>query len=263
LREPLTHFVIAGGVLFAVAGRSESAADNEIVVTPELVEALASQRSDLLGRPLTAEERGRVVDEYVDAEVLVREAYRLGLDRTDTRVRQQLINNMRFIMTRDPPPPTEDDLRRFLADNEERYRPREVRTIEHVYLAPDSDTRPSEALTALTRGSDWTALGEAFWLGKRLEGYTRPRLSQALGQAFAEAAFAAETDLWIGPIVSPFGSHILRVASVEALKRPSFDQLRARLMTDWYEVERLEDQERQVSELRARYRIQLPADGRP
>ena len=57
----------------------------------------------------------------IDDEVLLREAYRRGLDR-DAVVRQHLVQKMRYILGEDEATPTEAELRAYLAANRERYR---------------------------------------------------------------------------------------------------------------------------------------------
>src|SRR3990172_6079699 len=86
LRESLLQFAAAGGLLFLAHALWAPSESNRIVVTKELAEALAREREELLLRPLTNEERERVVFAFIDEEVLLREAYRQELHRGDPPV---------------------------------------------------------------------------------------------------------------------------------------------------------------------------------
>src|SRR3972149_10167203 len=95
LREPLLQFAAAGGLLFLAHALWAPSDSNRIVVTKELAEALATEREELLLRPLTNEERERVVSAFIDEEVLLREAYRQGVGRGDPRIRRGAVRKGR------------------------------------------------------------------------------------------------------------------------------------------------------------------------
>src|SRR5262245_27270588 len=86
LTEPLVHFVIGSGILFFA---SHHFGKPEIVVTPEVVNGLRQDFESRAGRPATAAELDKLVNDYIDDEVLYREALRRGLEQ-DSRVRTLL-----------------------------------------------------------------------------------------------------------------------------------------------------------------------------
>ena len=100
LREPLLHFVLLGGLLFAGYGlaRREPRSDPErIVVSPGQIEHMVASFVRMRQRPPTPEEVKGLVDQYVREEVLSREAMKLGLDRNDVIIRRRLQQKMEFI----------------------------------------------------------------------------------------------------------------------------------------------------------------------
>jgi hypothetical protein len=79
VREPLVHFLVAGGILFALlSGGAEEAADpapaNRIEVTDQTVAGLAQRIIATWRRQPTQDELARLVDEYVREEICVRDA---------------------------------------------------------------------------------------------------------------------------------------------------------------------------------------------
>ena len=122
-REPLVHFLALAALLF-VAYQLLTPSDREpIVIEQASMDELARRQEELLARPPSDEERRALVELAIDDEVLLREAYRRGLDR-DAVVRQHLVQKMRFILGEDEVTPTETELRTYLAANRERYRDR-------------------------------------------------------------------------------------------------------------------------------------------
>jgi hypothetical protein len=120
-REPLLHFVVGGGLIFLAYWLWAAPEPDAIVVSPETARALVQERSRLIGRPLTAAERAGVVAEYVDEELLVREAYKQGVDRSDAPIRERLADKMRALLGGEPPAPTREQLESYLKANRARF----------------------------------------------------------------------------------------------------------------------------------------------
>jgi hypothetical protein len=120
-REPLVHFVLGGGLIFLAYWLCALPEPDAIVVSPQMARSLVQQRSRLLGRPLTAVERAGVVGEYVDEELLVREACKQGIDRADPPIRERLADKMRFLLGGEPLPPSRVQLEAYLKANRARF----------------------------------------------------------------------------------------------------------------------------------------------
>ena len=93
LREPLVHFLLIGAALFAIfsfAGRWTSDAENHIEISSAQIKQLIEGfRIDYKREP-TADDVQKLIADYVREEVLCREAWKRGLDRNDTVIRQRL-----------------------------------------------------------------------------------------------------------------------------------------------------------------------------
>jgi hypothetical protein len=120
-REPLVHFALGGGLIFLAYSLCASPTPETIVVTPEISRAVIQQHAELLGRPLSAAERQAALADYVDEEVLVREAYRRGVDRSDAALRERLADKMRFLLAGEPPSPTRQQLEEFFQTDPQRF----------------------------------------------------------------------------------------------------------------------------------------------
>jgi parvulin-like peptidyl-prolyl cis-trans isomerase-like protein len=103
LRNPILHFVILGGLLFAVrqgwqtldgAGASGRA---PIVISAEQVRRLQADFVRQMGVPPTGEQLRALIQQVVDDELLYREARQLRLDFQDRSIRMRLVQKMRAV----------------------------------------------------------------------------------------------------------------------------------------------------------------------
>ena len=106
LRKPLLHFLVLGGVLFALQTGFNDAVEARAVEVlrtevDERIEAFALQ----LGRAASAEEARALADQAVEDAVWLDQAFTVGLPEIDAVVHQRLVQNMRFL----DPQSTESD----------------------------------------------------------------------------------------------------------------------------------------------------------
>jgi hypothetical protein len=228
-RQPLLHFALLGGLLFAAKLATTGVIDH--------------------GRLATASAE----------DVLLHEALRLGLDRTDPVVRSRLVENMRFagggeraqdddalfaealalgMAHRDVVARrrlvqaleerlaagarvSEADVAAYVAVHPERYAsPRRV-TFEQVFLSADRHPGDLEAF-ARAVGAQLAAqpaaarqLGEPFLLGRQFVAQSEGDLARGFGEAFARAVMQAPPRQWSGPIRSIYGAHFVRIDAIQ------------------------------------------------
>lgn len=256
-REPLLHFLAIALLLFAVDARLNGDGRELIRVEPETLDFLVRQRSELLMRELTEAERASLLENHIDEEVLVREAYRRGLDQGG-RMRRQLVMRMRSLLADDVPEPTEADLRAFFRANAERYQVPPRVSFRHVFFGPRAVV--PEALSAeLARLADAPDRGELDpILGRFPQERTERDLSGYLGPRAAAAIFAVRDDRWHGPIRSKRGVHFVRVTERLAARDPDFAALAPYLRPEWQISRQQDAMAAKVASFRARYRVVVP-----
>jgi PPIC-type PPIASE domain len=254
LGEPLLHFAAAGALLFLARALWAPGGEDRIVVTQETQAALMAAREELLLRPLTAEEREKVVSDYVDEEVLLREAYRERLDRDDPRIRRWLIDKVEFLIDEEAREPTSEELDALFRERPDAYRTPRAVSFDHVFYASG---QAEPILPRLRAGADFAALGDEFWLGKSLKRFSELELSTTFGPDFTARALALPIGEWTGPIPSSRGAHFVRVTARHEPELPSRKDVEWALREDWLLARREEARARKLAELRARYRIEI------
>ena len=272
-REPLLHFVVAGGLLFAfnlafvdretdAVGPAAASPSKRIVLSTSHRTELADQWELRTGRPPSEADIERMVQQWIDREILYREAIAMGLHEDDTAVRNQVISKLTraYQSLATVPEPSEDELRAYFDDHGERYTRPERYDIVHVFAPsrePDAQARVRAHLEAIEAGADPLELGPRFAKGRRFRLRTEANLVSVFGERFAAAVRAAEPESWT-VVESRHGWHAVFVATVHPPTSARFAEVRERVRTDWERAKRQSDVHQQVLRLREAYEVELP-----
>jgi hypothetical protein len=275
IREPLIHFVLLGALLFALDAwlrpSAAAAQGGEIVVGEAQIRNLAQNFRRSWQRPPTQAEIDRLIQDHVREEVLYREALALGLDRDDTIIRRRLRQKMEFVSDEAAAlaTPSEQELADYLAAHPEQFQASPRATFTQVYLDPlrraktlDADVeRLTGALNAGTAGPAAKLGDSLLLLEPRYEDATKPAVSRLFGDKFAETLFAQPVGRWVGPVVSGYGVHLVRVEAMTPGGTAALADVRPLVEREWAAARRKELGEALYAKLRAKYQvtIKLPA----
>jgi hypothetical protein len=273
LGEPLVHFLVLGGVLFAIFGRGGSdagVADRQIVVSEADIDRLAEGFSRTWHRPPAADELEAQIRDYIREEVLYRTALALGLDKDDTIIRRRLRQKMEFLFEDAVPPPQEADLRAYLEAHPEKFRTQPLISFQQIFVSQTRGaTAEADARQILARliGSAAGAANEGDPL-LLSEGFNRTpldRIAALFGDTFAQAVAQSAPGGWVGPLRSGYGLHLVLVTAVEPGKLPPFEQVRSAVEREWFAERRAAVQAAQYQSLLAGYGVivQKPAASPP
>lgn len=269
--EPLVAMIAVAALLFAAdAGlrdeepRSGYGDDRRIEVGAEYVEALGRDYHARLGRPLTADEVRGAIDQSIDDEILLREAYLLGLDRGDPIVRRRLIQKMKWtheaLATVRPASPAE--LERWRQEHPERYTRGPGRRVRQVFLGNHERAAVKTLAALASPETDPSSLGLPLAVGHDLGWRPDSDLVDLFGEPFVDELGAREPGIWLGPIRSRFGWHIVWQADVRAAALRPLGEVRPQLESDLRRARRDAAVRRELARLRDQYDISVkwPAD---
>ncbi len=263
--EPFVHFVALGALIFIAAYAMDMGANGQntpITVTVQDLERLRAQSLQQWGREPAAPELQTLVQDFVREEVLVREARAQGLDQDDQIVRRRLAQKMEFLANQTVEPPTAAELRTYYARHAERYAQPPVVDLEQYLFRTDlrgdgAVTAARAALRNLQTGQP--VLGDASMLPAQALGQDEMQVAREFGAEFAKAAWAAPTGVWIGPVVSPFGLHLVRVNLRKQGVVATLDAVRDRVSADLLNERIAAAREQNFAVLRKKYAVQWPA----
>ena len=249
LREPLLHFLLAGGVLFGAyawlnRGESETSdVDRTIRITEREVTWLSETWARQSRRPPSDVELQGLIADYLREELLSREARGLELDRDDIIVRRRLAQKMSFLLedTADLASPTEEELRALYAADHARFdAPAQVSFVT-VYFSAEKrgDRAPEDARAALVQlsagspSSDPAAIGDGSLLPAEMQDADEQAIAGVFGAEFARTVIQLSPGEWQGPIESPFGLHLVRITARREPQARPFEAVRDSLVEDW------------------------------
>lgn len=245
-RQPLVHFLVLGGLLFALQGTfgQRAPATTASARSPdELLLAAARARGYQRSDPIVRKRLARNMrflhpdDRRSDAQ-LADEALELGLDQGDLVVRRRLVQKMMLQAwdeaDRRGVDPAELDAMLDRGDWPER--PARVR-ISQVFLSRDrrgaalaEDARRLGASLKGVTPAESDRFGDPFLHGTHLPDLTVRELDNLFGPGFGEALAAAPTGAWSGPYASSYGLHWVWVHERTPAQRVSREEARAALL---------------------------------
>ena len=192
---------------------------------------------------------------WVDTEILVREAERLGLDRQDPIIRERLAAKMSRVHAalEQAPEPSDEELGELWEKTRADFvLPARV-TLRQLF-SPDEDS--ARALAARWEaGEDPRILpGEPAPGGPVLRGRTPERLAELFGQDFADAVRSLDGEE-IVVLESSEGWHAVQLQERQEAQELSFEEARDRLVVRWKTEQGRVMAARAAEDLRSRYEV--------
>jgi hypothetical protein len=271
LKEPLVHFLLAGAALFGAYAWITRTPENptankttKLEITAGDVRWLAENWTTQWRRPPTREELRGLITDYLNEQLLAREARALGLEDNDVIIRRRLAQKLTFIIddTIRRAEPTEKELQQYHEANERRFRSNARISFAHIYFSPqrraDARSDAADARQLLLAGGATTStadLGDRLLIGSELRDETEQSVSNTFGPDFARAVFALGIGSWSGPIQSGYGLHLVRVSTMKEAKVPPFSEIRERVAAEWKREQETRAKDRYLAELRKKYDV--------
>src|SRR6266404_6008017 len=189
LREPILHFVVLGGLLFAVdhvlIGRADD--PHTIVVGPDVDGEAKETFAAARGREPNAAELEALHRVWLDNEVLYREGLALQVDKGDPAIRERVIFKALSVIDSNVHLPTSDDktLRAWFDAHRDKY--------DEAALSGDSsEAAVREFVTALNGGTP----GDAKAGLRVFKGRPHGSLVESYGAEFAKSLEQGEPGVW-------------------------------------------------------------------
>lgn len=267
-REPLLHFLAIGAVLWAAStfiGDDDAPRDDEIVVPAERVEQLAVLFEKTRMRPPTRAELDGLIDDWVREELAYREARVMRLDEGDAIVRRRLRQKLEFFFEdlAGQVDPTDDDLRAYLADHADRFRPPAHYDFDHVYFSadrredPEADARALLAELRAGRAGALDTLGDGLMISAEQRDVAAFEVDARFGPRFSSSLDELEIGAWHGPLRSGYGAHLVVVHRRVEGALPTVEEVRDELEREWANVQRERALDGAYEALRGRYDVTI------
>jgi len=272
LREPLVHFLLIGLALFLLYGQvSPGDSDSRrIVVGQSQVDDMVRQYQSTWSRPPTRAEIGGLIDNYVHDEIIYREGLSIGLDKDDAVIKRRIRQKYELIAEEgERSAPTDADLSAYLKAHPQAFLQPAVVSFDQIYFDPavSSPEAVGAAKSALAEGAKPAARGQPSMLPRHVGNSSLDLVARDFGDGFAKQVAAAPVGQWVGPLVSGFGVHLVRVSARTPPRVPPLDQVRAAVAREWESDQRTRSRDEDYRKRRSDYDVivgaKLPPGPKP
>jgi hypothetical protein len=264
LREPLLHFLLIGLALFILYGRvSPGDSDSRrIVVGQSQVDDMIRQYQSNWSRPPTRAEIRGLIDTYVHDEIVYREGLSIGLDKDDGVIKRRIRQKYELIAEEEQrSAPTDADLAAYLKAHPAEFLRPAIVSFDQVYF--DVATTSPEAVgavkAALEKGANPATLGQPSMLPRQVTNVSIDLVARDFGDNFAKRVAAAPVGTWVGPVVSGFGVHLVRLSARTPPALPSLEQIRVAVAREWESDQRSRSSLADYRNVRADYDVVIKA----
>lgn len=266
LKEPLLHFLLAGGAIFLAYTliNADAWTTSRITVTAAKINQMSEIFARTRQRPPSSEELKAMIDDYVKEELYVREALALGLDKDDTVIRRRLRQKMEFLGNAEAEStnPTDDELQSYLAAHPTRFEVEPQVAVEQVFLSAErhADTIEADAGAMLAKlqskpDTDISTLGDPTMLPAALPLSRLSVIGETYGPEVSEAVRDAAVGQWLGPVRSSYGFHLIRVTERKPGRSPALAEVRDAVKAEWIQAKRQEFEDRRLADMLKRFEV--------
>jgi hypothetical protein len=257
-REPLLHFIVLGGLIFALDRLvSSRQSDPRVIVVGADVEKEA--RTIFLkaqGREPSAAELKTLRMRWIDNEVLYREGLALRLEQGDPTLRERVIfKALNVIETNLHVPPIDDaGLREWFEQHRAQYDIPPRFDFEEAVVSGDASAAAAQRFAAALNTGEQLDVQSGLRVFKN-----RPRSNvvDSFGSDFAARLDALQVATW-QVLPSEAGARVIRLEARSAPEPANFDddELRRRVRLDWQDAKAQQLRTAAVRELGKKYTVQ-------
>jgi len=276
LKQPLVHFLILGGLLFAVHQwlnpNTPTKVDAHVITINEaaVVSHIQNQRPTLseaealtYWQGLAAKQQQQVIDVLIRDEVLFREAQALQLERNDAVIKRRLIQKMQYLVSgfNTSAAPSKTAVEGYYRQNLKRYHQSPHATFSHVYITTTNSASLSKLQQQLNTGPvafhQAAAYGERFIYQRNYIDRSAELIRAHFGSDFEQALFALapSSKQWQGPIESQHGWHFVMLSGLTEGGVPPLATIYPQVQQDTAQHLAAQQQNEAISQLQAQYTV--------
>ena len=259
LREPLLHFILLGGAVFAVDHAVNGGADDSrvIVIDASVDKAALTVFEEARGRAPNVDELYALRRVWLDNEVLYREGLALQMDKGDKAIKDRVIFKALSMINAGLKRPSVDDavLRAWFEQNRVKYdEPARYDFQEAVLDGDASEAAATAFAAALNAGTP----GDAKAGLRVFKSRPLPNIVQSYGPEFSQALEASTIGRWRA-LRHGDGWRVMRLEAVAPARPASFEALRGSVLQDWTDTVMADQRSAAVRALAKKYTVKVEA----
>lgn len=258
LRQPLFHFLLIGlgfFVLFKFFGDKNDLDSKTIVVDKQALMNYFQFQSKAFNQEvfeqkmaaMSEDELEQLIKNYIQEEVLYREAVAMGLDKEDFVIKRRMIQKVEFIsqgIAEVGADLSEEEISKYYEENKKNYYQAPYVTFTHVFFGfekwkPEGAKAKADAEINYLNKNNIT-FNQALSRGDRFFYHTNyverewDYVESHFGTEMTKSIFDAipSNTQWIGPLRSEYGYHLVMVTNKVAGRYPELEEVLNRVTYD-------------------------------
>ena len=270
LKEPLFHFLLLGGLIFALYGMVNRSVDddNTILIDDfDMNNIIASWEMQWKRIP-TDEELKNLIQQNIKQEIFYQEALKMKLDHNDEIIKRRLAQKMQFLSNdlASINEPSDEELQKYYDIHFTDYLTPNTFSFYQIVFSPDNRQDPQgDAEQMLTQVKNLTipeveTKGDALPFPLFYENANAEKLNRQLGLDFSTTLVPLETGSWVGPIESGFGYHLIYLTEKTGPQIPELGNVKDDLLRDMEYDNQKKLNDLIFEELKKNYSIEFDLD---
>ena len=255
LREPLLHFLLLGGLIFAADAilHPPDRSERVITVTRAMRQAMSENFDEDRERKATPAELSAMIENWVASEILYREGKALGVDRGDDAIRDRIAYKLQLLIFSQLEEPVGDEatLRAWFAAHRDRFD--EPERVSFYLGLPTDEATARQHLAAIQAGADPDELQRTT---RAIIGRPIGSLAASFGDGFRDALLGLPLEQW-GVLQSSEGWHVVRLDSRRPGVPARFEDNQDEIVRTWTTDEKRRRAWEAVQRLRANYTVRV------
>ncbi len=260
MNTPLLQFILVGVAIYGLYLLVLPAPKDTIVVQQQTLNELIRAEENVTMLPLDEKSKNSVVENHIEEEVLLKEAYKRGFHLTDYRVRKQLLNLMRSSLTDQVPDPSYAQLKAFYEENLTKYLTDTSYTVQFVFFnfnSKQTPQNPEQFKNKLQSAINPLALSEYSPYGNLIQKGEFRRMSLEHGREFADSVHSGQLNSWMGPIIAKNGIEYIKLVEKHAPDTLQFEIIESYLRSDYFVTKSRQMQAEKIKVLMDQYTIEI------
>jgi hypothetical protein len=254
-QEPLLIFSAIAVVIF-LGDHLISLTKNDptsIVVTQQIREDIKQIYVNSLKKEPTPGEMKVLLDRWIDNEVLYREGLALGLDKGDSSIRERVIFKTLSVTQAEVnlPKLEEHELQKWFTEHEDQYDSQTLLNFEEAVVSGKPSPEDLKNFLNALNGKGHSQIDSSLEIFK-----DRPRFTivDGYGEDFTLSLEKLTLNEWVS-LDSKAGTRVVRLMSIKPGDKANFEQIKAKVYSDWKNQTAAELSTKAIRELGKKYKI--------
>lgn len=249
VQQPLPGFALVAAALFAL-DYFKGGGKTLLQVSKETQVSVIQQATERKGETLSASEQKQAIDHYIRDQILIDEAFRLGLQH-DPFFRRKILSNYRALLRKQVAPPSPTTLRSYFAAHPAEFAEADRWTLDYLYFPPAAKLPPDAAKQADSREFVASHAG----VSEHYPDYTQSQVKATMGYTISATLKSLPIGQWQGPFPSQQGTGLVRIRQFSAGSAKPFEQVVERVKDAWLDAQLEQTLDERSTALRADYVI--------